>query len=213
MLNKQLSGYWRTSLWVRSSFASTAFAAALAAMSPAAHAAYSVYLYEDGANVSAFGSGSINITALSRPGRGFDIPLAIPTIAALYLGASSSIDLYSGFGYGGFTGPSSFGWGDAIYSDFFAGASVVFSKSNDLIGVPVGYVSGAELGPSTATWLNTTLDDMGAVTGVYTWTWGSGAGADSYTLHVGEAPSVPEPATLALLVAPLTAFAFRHRRV
>lgn len=200
-------------MWVRSSFASTAFAAALIAMSPAAHAAYSVYLYEDGANVSAFGSGSINLTAFGPPGRGFNIPLAIPTIAALYIGASSSIDLYSGIGSGGYTGPSSFGWGDVIYADFAAGAPVTFVRSYDYIGVPVGYVSGAELGPSTATWLNTTLDDMGVVTGIYTWTWGSGAGADSYTLYVGQAPSVPEPATLALLVAPLTAFAFRRRRV
>jgi hypothetical protein len=48
----------------------------------------------------------------------------------------------------------------------------------------------------------------------YVWNWGSGAGADSFTLHVGAAV-VPEAPGLAVLVLPvgfLMVFSARRRR-
>jgi hypothetical protein len=54
------------------------------------------------------------------------------------------------------------------------------------IGLPVGYVSGTAF-TSGATWDSTTLAALGVTPGIYQWTWGSGADADSFTLHIGEA--------------------------
>ena len=75
--------------------------------------------------------------------------------------------------------------------------------------VPTGYTSGSALSGS-ATFDSTTLSAMGLTSGTYTASWGSGATADSVTLEVGSA--VPEPATFALLLLPLTALGLARRR-
>ena len=48
----------------------------------------------------------------------------------------------------------------------------------------------------TATWDDTTISGLGLTPGTYTWTWGSGATADSFVINI---PPVPEPTTLTLL--------------
>jgi hypothetical protein len=54
---------------------------------------------------------------------------------------------------------------------------------------------------STATFDSTTLAALGVTPRIYTWTWGSGANADSATLYAGVPvpSSVPEPASALLL--------------
>ena len=50
--------------------------------------------------------------------------------------------------------------------------------------MPQGYVFGTALA-DTATWADATFSSLGVTPGVYEWTWGSGAHADSFTLEIG----------------------------
>ena len=73
------------------------------------------------------------------------------------------------------------------------------SGSGDLFGfrgatqliVPAGYVSGGPLSGS-ATYVGETLASLGLDIGIYVWTWGTGATADSFTLDVRDPTSVEQ---------------------
>ena len=195
-----------------------AFGLSLAA--PKAHAAYVAYMYEDGlGNVIVQGSGSID----TADGLIFDFsghplsPGIDPSNAILYLGAPGTVSVYAQI-----SGPTSFGSpGDDATSG--AGPSVGIEGGDGfaVVAVPDGYVSSAPLGTSTAIWDGTTIAALGAINGVYTWTWPMGFnGTDSFTLNVGEAPpglepAVPEPASLSVLALGLAGLglARRARRV
>jgi hypothetical protein len=64
--------------------------------------------------------------------------------------------------------------------------------------VPSGYVSGADLGTSTATWTGASFASLGLAPGSYVSAWG----ADSFTVNVNP---IPEPATWALMLLGLGA--------
>src|SRR5262249_22787531 len=49
------------------------------------------------------------------------------------------------------------------------------------------------------TWNGATIASLGAIPGTYTWHWGTGANADSFTLNIIAPSAAPEPASLALL--------------
>jgi hypothetical protein len=69
--------------------------------------------------------------------------------------------------------------------------------------VPSGYVSGANLS-DTATYNGQTFASLHLIAGTYTWHWGTGANADSFTLQIGPASTpAPEPASLTLLAVGL----------
>jgi hypothetical protein len=175
------------------------------AIPPQVQAAYVAYLYQDGSNVVATGSGSFDVLGLTAgatetSGQGMN-----PGFPILTFGTDTE-QLY-----GPVSSPSNFG-----SNIFFAGATsasgahVVISKTS--IGVPVGYVSGTRLGTSTHIWTSTTLAALGATDGTYEWTWGSGADTDSATLHVGVAPPLPEAASVAFLAAGLVVLGVMRRR-
>jgi hypothetical protein len=151
-----------------------------------------------GPDVVETGSGTINLSALSAGGKENDDALVYPSISVT-IGGAYGQDKF----YGSISGPSSFGSGAEVNAS---------SSSGDLIGVaanaavilPHGYVSGAALS-NTSTYTNETLAGLGLTTGVYTWTWGTGATADFFELDIGQS-STPEPSTfpvLALTVAGL----------
>jgi hypothetical protein len=121
------------------------------------------------------------------------------------------LDLYdsglfvpTNFGTGGnFVGPIN-GSGDLVGAGF-------------TLGVPAGYTSGAKLS-STSTWERATFESLGVTPGVYTWTWGSGANADSFTLETLHGPrwsegtsrldAAPEPSTWIMMLSGFAGLGF-----
>lgn len=149
-----------------------------------------ITIQQSGSNVVVVGSGTVDLAGVTFIGMGGAAPPQMdPAFGVLFVGSQAATDDYSGL-----SGPQSFGGG---FGDTATGTgdSIGFEANpNDEIRVPVGYVSGAPLF-STATFDNTTLANLGATAGVYTYSWGSGADADSLILFVG----VPEPASPLLI--------------
>lgn len=174
--------------------------AALGAFAAApAPAAYLIELEETPFGVVATGSGSLNLEALTylgySPGEaGAQIE---GRVARLAVGHGSVAE------YSGLVGPSSFGNGLWRFADYSSGWLVGLNGSNGAIGVSPYYVSGTDLGVSTARFLVQDFSILGLTPGEYAWTWGEGASADSLTVRIGRgAPvtGVPEPAVWATIL-------------
>jgi hypothetical protein len=77
----------------------------------------------------------------------------------------------------------------------------------------MGYVSGASLGTSTATWTGATITSLGLAPGAYMWSWGSGATADTFTLDIAAGRiAVPELATWAMMLLGFAGLGFMQAR-
>ena len=171
------------------------------------HAAYVVDFQQDGSNVIATGSGTLDLSALT-------FRTSLPNFAAVYPAAglalvgpttSTYTDEYSGVS---FSGPADFGSGiDDIAATSGSGDLVGVAYPIEVILVPQGYVSGAALS-DTSTWSGQSLNSLGITPGTYSWTWGSGATADSFTLTTSV---VPEPASLSLIGLAACGLGFRRR--
>jgi PEP-CTERM motif-containing protein len=164
--------------------------------SPPARAAFTVTLEQEGSNVVATGSGSINTAALGFVFVNTISALVCACFADILTGSPSNqaADTYTGF-----TGPGNFGDGSFVFANSGSGDKVgIFGFDNEL-NVPQGYVSKSLLS-DTSTYDNQTLASLGVTPGTYTWTWGSGATKDSFILDIVAPTSVPEPASLPLLV-------------
>jgi hypothetical protein len=182
-----------------------------------AQAAYVVTLTQEGPNVVASGSGTINTTDLTQvfAGERRDTVFVTPSTASIGTGQAqlpsgipSAIEVYTG----AHAGATSFGSGGTILASSGSGGVVGISNRPDLLVVPYDYVSGSFV-MDTATYDTATFSSLGVTPGTYVWTWGSGSNADSFTLKAGAAV-VSEPATLGLMVLGLlgTVFAGRKRR-
>jgi hypothetical protein len=69
---------------------------------------------------------------------------------------------------------------------------------------------------ATDTYAGQTISSLGLTPGTYTWTWGTGAHADSLTVQIGPA-AIPEPSTAIIALSGAVAFGSyygwsRHRR-
>lgn len=181
---------------------------AMAAMAPQAHAAFIIALMQSGGDVVGTGSGSINTAALTSGTSGSTNGRMNPGAGAAYLGSGGFTAWYVVLGPStAVLGPSSFGIGGITADSFDSGSLVgVFGTLTDIL-LPTGYTSGAALS-DTATWTSATFVSLGITPGTYTYTWGSGATADSLTVLVGS----PEPGSLLLLGAGGMALAWMRRR-
>lgn len=162
-------------------------------VSSAAQAAYTVYIYEDGTDVVATGSGSLNVDALTlnRPDDGRS--LIDSGQGNLVLGPTVLIgDVYD---YGGSIAGPVLGSGAETNASDGSGQAVGLGKAVNTVVVPIGYVSGTNLGVSTGRWNAASLASLGLTAGVYTYTWGAGGTAESFTIRVGERPPALASAT------------------
>ena len=189
---------------VRAAALSVALLIVSSLSSTPAHAAYIATLVQQGGNVVATGSGTLNLASLTIiPGIFASEASITPSIGQLFIGQALNEDISS---YTGVTGPTNFGNGnsDVTASSGSGGIAGVDETTPGVrvVTVPEGYVSGSALFEST-TWNNQTFGSLGVTPGTYVWTWGSGASADSFTLNA--VAGVPEPSSFLLFASGLAA--------
>lgn len=181
---------------------------------PSAQAAYTITIEQVGSDVVATGSGSINFDALTLYGDELGSSLLEASGGAIIVGPTAETD--DTF-YSGVAGPIAFGTGDEFLADSGGGGIVglgTFDEpSGGVVAVPQGYVSGAPLGTSTATWTDTTISGLGLTPGSFVWTWGDGATVDSFTLDISSVgAAAPEPGAWAMMVLGLGGLALLRTR-
>jgi len=174
------------------------FAASIAS----SQAAVVINIYQSGSNVLASGSGTINTASFGSHSTASWSGMVVAYEAMVFVGVSSDVFVYP------IAGPQSFGSGDRFVADSNTGD--VFGIYGNNLYTPASYSSGAQLS-GTSTYNSKTIAALGMTPGTYTWTWGSGATADSAQLIVGTAP-VPEPSACVLLGLGAAGLVARRRR-
>jgi len=188
-------------------------AAVLGMASSSSQADVTININQVGSDVVATGSGSLDITDLNSNGGATSYPGIIPNQAVIEEGPSVGATAY----YRAVTGPTSFGTlSTPSQPSVASGDEFGISGSNNTLVVPFGYVTGTTLSASD-TYSGQTISSLGLTPGTYTWTWGTGAHADSLTVQIGPATTaVPEPSTAIVAVFGAVAFVAygwsRHRR-
>ncbi|MDP0491150.1 MAG: PEP-CTERM sorting domain-containing protein [Verrucomicrobiota bacterium JB023] len=103
----------------------------------------------------------------------------------------------------GIQGSSDFGSGSLVFADFGEGSPIGFSFDMRAVILPEDYVSGSFISGS-ATYLNTSIAEMGVSEGAHVWTLPS-----DQTITI---LTVPEPASASLFSLALTGLLFTRRR-
>jgi hypothetical protein len=143
-----------------------------------------------GFDVFATGIGSLDVAGLTTNGapEGTN-SFVIPNTARLLIGTGSNASVQA---YAGISGPTSFSSsGKFTIASSGTGDEVGVNGAIDNLFVPAGYVSGNPL-LDASNFDNTTLTGLGLTLGTFTYTWGSGANADSLVIQIGPA-AVPGP--------------------
>ncbi len=122
-----------------------------------------------------------NFVSGQNKGGGLD-----PGDSNIGMGSVASVEMWSG----DISGPGNFGPGLGAYASSSSGDPLYLGPvgSDGFLFLPQGYTSGTSL-TNTDIFDNTTLAALGVTTGIYTWTWGNGAG--EFILYAGKSPSTP----------------------
>jgi hypothetical protein len=176
-----------------------------AGFATSAQAAVIVNAVEVGGNVVISGSGTLNLGAWTGPNDSGDFSRIDPSSLSIVLGPTPFVAGDRHIDPQNFAGPSGYGAGGGTNATSGTGDLFGFAGSFNM-NVPDGYESGDPLSGS-ATYAGTDFATLGMDLGTYTWTWGSGGTADSFTLNV-----VPEPSTATLTALGLIGLAARRRR-
>jgi hypothetical protein len=147
------------------------------------------------------GSGSLNVSALTYIG-GTAISYGIDPITSTFLANyGPQTSLYQGqFSLPTNLGPGtanilpSSGSGDSFGIAFYADVAGGTYVQTPTLFAPNGggYTNGAPI-ISTSIYSGHTIASLGLTPGNYTWSWGSGATADSITMQIGSPAAVPGP--------------------
>lgn len=172
-------------------FTLLAAAALLGSLPTRSHAAFTFTLSQADGNVTITGSGTINLTGLTSNGALGSVAGINPSNAFVGAGTPTNGTYYSGL-----TGPANFGAASFTRASTSTGNFVQLSGSNNYVCVPTGYVSNSALS-DTITLTGATFSSLGFTPGTYTYTWGTGANADSLTVT----SVVPEPSTWTAIFA------------
>jgi PEP-CTERM motif len=174
----------------RTTYLVSAAILALGAFSaPSAQAKFVATFEELGSVVFEMGSGQLDLTDLARLGLTNAGPLVIPSMGIFNAGLSDATE----DAFGTITGPSNFGSGALTHAD--GGDNDPVGVSGGELFVPLNYISGAMLS-NDSVYSDATFSSLGMTPGVYVWSWGSGAHADTLTIEIG----VPEPSTWAMML-------------
>lgn len=172
---------------------------------PLTRASYIININEVGSDVVTTGSGSLDITDLTKLNPGSNEAHVHPSQAIAGVGPTSAtaVDVYSGT-----SGPPSFGSGSTTFANSGSGPIALLVGQVGQLDVPQNYISGSPLSLATDTYTNQTFATLGLTPGTYTYNWGTGIDADSFTVQIGAA-AVPLPAGLwaALLAIPFALIA------
>ena len=157
-----------------------------------AEAAFTLTFLEQGSDVVATGSGTIDLAGFTKPpSEPIDLHNSGVEARMALTGTAGTVKAYTGI-----TGPSSFGSGCSTNANG-GGDAIAVHGADGVLGVPLAYVSGNALSNSME-FAGKTFASIGLMPGTYTWTWGSGINADSFTIQIGPA-AAPEPPSLALV--------------
>jgi hypothetical protein len=170
-----------------------------------AEAAFTFTFKEQGDDVVAIGSGSVDLADLTKTAED-NLPASGVSAQDGLAGVSGMVAVYAGI-----VGPLNFGAGGHVVASTGGGDPVAINGAKGFLGVPLHYVSGAPLSNSME-FDGRTFDSLGLTPGTYAWSWGSGANADSLTVQISAA-AIPEPSSgLALAVGLLGLAALRLRK-
>jgi PEP-CTERM motif len=192
--------------------ASIASMALVALTTPRAEAAFVAVFTEDGSNVVASGSGTINLTDLTfaqtLPGE-LTQAAVNPSLPGYASGISDTTALYDG----DISGPTSWGAGGVtLASSSFGDVVGLYHTKVFFLLVPDGYTSGSPLS-SNATYAGASFASLGVTPGTYGYSWGLGTNADTLTVEIGGAGSpVPEPATWTMMLMGFAGLGFASYR-
>ncbi len=171
-------------------------ALALSIVVSPAYAVLTFTLKQQGPNVVATVSGSVNTTAI--PASGTSVSCNGTTgVGAFQPGTGTLCVAGSGaIAHPGLVGPTNFGSGPTSLAASGTGDIAYVQGSSAAVFLPDGYVSGTPLSGSSV-FAGTTLDAMVDTRGTYTYTFGTGPTADRVVVIIGEgvqAAAAPIPA-------------------
>ncbi len=174
---------------------------------PSARAAVIVTITEDVGFVSVSGAGTLDTTAFgSFFVMGMLGPSGINNDTDMAVGPMASLTFYDS--PSNFSGPLTLGGAGTSWTGSSSGTGDIFGINfSEILYVPTGYTSGSPLS-GTALYSGQSLASLGISPGTYTWNWGSGGNADSFTVDI-----VPEPNTAVLLGCGLVWLAARRRLI